>query len=105
MPVLELDEIPRNAGQYFGLVLVHGHIVFYANSPNALRVDTWFDGDDIPRFQQPLLPPRQPGVLVYLQPQSMAGAMHEETVQTVPRKNLPCSCINIAAACSGPDRG
>ena len=105
MPVLELDEIPRNAGQYFGTVSVHGHIVFDANSPNAFRVDARFDGDDVPRFQEPLLPTRQPGILVNFQPKPVAGAVHEEVVQTVPRQNLSCSRIDIAAACSGPDRG
>src|SRR4029077_14054539 len=64
MPVLELDEIPRNAGQYFGTVSVHGHVVFDANPPDAFRVDARFDGNDVSGFQALLLPPRHPGVLM-----------------------------------------
>src|SRR6476661_594399 len=64
MPVLELDEIPRNAGQYFGTVSVHGHIVFDANSPDAFRVHARFNGDDVSRFQALLLTPRHSGVLM-----------------------------------------
>src|SRR6266446_6808771 len=33
MPVSELDEIPRGAGQYFGFSGVHGYIVLDANAP------------------------------------------------------------------------
>src|ERR1700721_3803894 len=33
MPVSKLDEIPRNAGQYFGAARVHSDVVFNANSP------------------------------------------------------------------------
>src|SRR6266852_1832366 len=43
MPVLELDEIPRDAGQHFGTVGVHGHIIFDANPPDAFRVHARFD--------------------------------------------------------------
>jgi len=35
MPVSELDEIPRYAGQYFGIACVHGDVIFDANSPDA----------------------------------------------------------------------
>src|SRR6267143_5605889 len=34
MPVLEHDEIPRDAGQYFGTVGVHSDIILDANPPD-----------------------------------------------------------------------
>src|SRR5216684_2477618 len=98
MPVLNLDEIPRNAGQYFGTVSVHGHIVLDANPPDAFRVHSWFNGDDVSRFQALFLPPRHPGILVHLQPKPVAGAVQEEAVQTVPRQNLSCRRIDVTAA-------
>src|SRR6267378_122904 len=97
MPILELDEIPRNAGQYFGTVSVHGHIVFDANSPDAFRVHAGFNGDDVSRFQALLLPPRHSGVLMDFQPKPVAGAMHKQTIKMVTRQDPPCSSIHVAA--------
>src|SRR6267143_5496109 len=97
MPVLNLDEIPRNAGQYFGTVSVHGHIVFDANSPDAFRVHAGFNGNDVTWFQALLLAPRHPGVLMDFQPKPMAGAMLKQMVKMVTRQDLPCSSIHVAA--------
>src|ERR1700687_5342027 len=104
MPVLDLDEIPRNAGQYFGSVSVHGHIVFDADTPDSFHVYARFNGDDVAWFQAPLLPPRHSRAFVDFQPEPMAGTVHEESVQTVRCQNLPCGCIDVAAPCSVPDR-
>jgi len=35
MPALDLDEIPRCAGQYFCSVGVNGNIIFDANPPDT----------------------------------------------------------------------
>src|SRR5882762_1262934 len=105
MPVLELDEIPRNAGQYFGTVSVHGHIVFDANSPDAFRVHAGFNGDDVSRFQPLLLPPRHSGVLMDFQPKPVAGAMHKQTIKMVTCQDPPCSGIHVAAEGPIPRRG
>src|SRR2546429_7384733 len=43
MPALNLDEIPRCAGQYFRMVGVNGDIVFNANPPNACRIYARFN--------------------------------------------------------------
>src|SRR5882724_10928225 len=97
MPVLNLDEIPRNAGQYLGTVSVHGHIVLDANSPDAFRVHAGFNGDDVSRFQALFLPPRHLGVLMDLQPKPVAGAMHKQAIKMVTRQDSPCSGIYVAA--------
>ena len=67
MPVSELDEIPRYAGQYFGIPCVHGDVIFDANSPDARHVNPRFNRDHESRFQPCLLPARDPGILVYFQ--------------------------------------
>src|SRR5713226_10252273 len=77
MPVLELDEIPRDAGQYFGSVGVHGDIIFDANPPDAFRVHARFNGNHVPGLQALLLTPRQPGILVHHKAKSVACAVHE----------------------------
>jgi hypothetical protein len=80
MPVLELDEIPRCAGQYFRTVGVNGDIIFNPNPPDASRIHAWFNCDYISRFQAPLLPPRHPGILVHFKSQPMSRTVHEEMV-------------------------
>src|SRR6266481_3762853 len=85
MPVLNLDEIPRNAGQYFGTISVHSYIVFDANSPDAFRIHAGFDGNDVARFQALLLPPGHSRVLMHFQPKPVAGAMHKQTINMVTR--------------------
>src|SRR5882672_7432221 len=97
MPVLDLDEIPRNAGQYFGSLSVHGHIVFDADPPDAFCVHAGFNGDDVSRFQAFLLPPCHSGVLMDFQPQPVASAMHKQTIKMVTCQDLPCSSIHVAA--------
>src|ERR1700682_1454196 len=105
MPALDLDEIPRNAGQYFGTVSVHGNIVFDANSPDAFRVHAGFNSNHVSRFQALLLPPRHSGVLMALQPEPMAGAMNKQTIKMVTCQDLPCSSIHVAAGGAISDRG
>jgi hypothetical protein len=45
MPLSELDEIPRYAGQYFGISRVHGDVIFDSNTPHACHVNTRFYRD------------------------------------------------------------
>src|SRR5882724_321385 len=97
MPVLNLDEIPRNAGQYLGTVSVHGHIVLDANSPDAFRVHAGFNGNDVSRFQALLLPPRHSRVLMDFQPKPVAGTVYKQMIKMVTRQDPPCSSIHVAA--------
>jgi len=80
MPVSKLDEIPRYAGQYLGIPLVHGDVIFDTNSPYACHVDPGFNRNHEPRFQACLLPARHAGILMYFQAQSMPRAMREKPV-------------------------
>src|SRR5229473_2620775 len=95
MPVLNLDEIPRCAGQYFRPVSMHDHIIFDANPPNAFRVHAWFNCNYVAALQMPLLPSRQPGVFMHFEPKPMARAVHKQMAKAVPLQNLSCSCIDI----------
>src|SRR5271170_7937057 len=104
MPVSELDEIPRYAGQYFGIPCVHGDVIFNAYSPDAGHVNPRFNRDHESRFQPCLLPARDAGILVYFQAQSMPRAMCEKPVQFVAGQNLPRSSIHISAGNSGSYR-
>src|SRR5256885_15377650 len=47
MPLLDLNKIPRNAGEYFTSLGVHGHVVFDTNPPNARHIDAWFDRNHV----------------------------------------------------------
>jgi hypothetical protein len=102
MPVSKLDEIPRYAGQYFGIPCVHGDVIFYANSPDARHVNPRFNRDHESRLQPCLLPARYPRILMYFQAQSVPSAMREKPVQFVPSQNLPRSGIHVTAGDSGP---
>src|SRR5260370_12723166 len=95
MPVLNLDEIPRCAGQYFRSVSMHDHIIFDANPPNAFRVHAWFNCNYVAGLQMPLLPSRQPGVFMHFEPKPMARAVHKQMANAVRLQNLSCSCIDI----------
>ena len=55
MPVSKLDEIPRYAGQYFGIPCVHGDVIFDPDSPDACHVNPRFNRDHESRFQPYLL--------------------------------------------------
>ena len=80
MPVSKLDEIPRYAGQYFGVARVHSDVIFDANSPDARHVYPRFDRDHESRFQSRFLPTCHPGILMYFQAQSVPRAMSEKPV-------------------------
>ncbi len=97
MPALDLDEIPRCAGQYFRSVGVHCNIIFNTNSPDTRRIYTRFDGDYVPGLQAFLLPARHPGVLVHFEPQPMTRAVNKEMVEVIPRKDLPRRPVYVPA--------
>jgi hypothetical protein len=80
MPVSKLDEIPRYAGQYLGIPMVHGDVIFDANSPHACHVDPRFNRHHKSGFQARFLPARQAGILMYFQAQSVPRAMREKPV-------------------------
>src|SRR4029077_4363821 len=61
IPVSTLGEIPRYAGQYFGIPRVQSDVIFDANSPNARHVYPRFDRDHESRLQSRLLPACHPG--------------------------------------------
>jgi hypothetical protein len=50
MPLLDLYKIPRNAGEHFRTLSVHGNVVFDANSTRAWHVDTWLNRDHVSRL-------------------------------------------------------
>ena len=83
MPVLELDEIPRNAGQYLGTVGVHRHIVFNANPPDTFRVHPRFNRDYVSGLQAPLLASRHPRIFVHFESQPVTRAVHKQLFQPV----------------------
>ena len=104
MPVSELDEIPRYAGQYFGIPRVHGDVIFNANSPDARHVNPRFNRHHKSRLQPRFLAACHPRILVYFQAQSMPCAMGEKPVQFVTGQNLPRRGIHIPATDSGSYR-
>src|SRR5947208_15686622 len=94
MPALNLDEIPRCAGQYFRMVGVNGDIVFNANPPNACRIYARFNGDYVSRLQALLLPSRHPGIFLNCESRPMPRPVNKERVKANPAKNLPRPLIN-----------
>src|SRR6266851_4033262 len=107
MPILDLDEIPRCAGQYFRSVGVNGNIIFNSNPPDACRIYAGFNCDYVSRFQALLLPPRHPGILVHFESKPMARAVNKEMVEMIPGQDLPRRRIDIPAgyaACCCRDR-
>lgn len=67
MPLSNLNKIPRNTGENFRFVGVHGYIVFYANAPNSRHVDSGFDGNHISGNQGLCLAPRNTRRLMHLE--------------------------------------
>jgi len=80
MPVLELNEIPRCAGQYFRASGVNGDIILNANPADTRRIHARFDGNYISRLEALLLPPRHPGILMYFESKPMARAVNKKVV-------------------------
>src|SRR5438046_2823335 len=101
MPVLYLNEIPRNAGEHFGSAFVQGYVIFDPNSPDSRHVNTGLDGYHVPRLENPLLPFCNARISVDFQPKAMSGAMHEVLVQRSPREDIPGSRIYFPAGHSG----
>jgi len=95
MPALELNEIPRCAGQYFRTVSVHGNIIFDANSTDTRRIYSRFNRDYVPGLQASLLSTRHPGIFVNFEPQAVPCAMDEKVVQAVTCQDLPRRSIYV----------
>src|SRR4029077_11379294 len=88
MPVLELDKIPRDAGNHFCSVSMYDNVVLNPNSPDSGKLYTRFDGEQVAVCEPPVLPSSDPWIFVRLQPQTMALAVHKVTVETVTRQNF-----------------
>src|ERR1700683_2431705 len=102
MPLLNLNEIPRDAGEYFGVRCVHRYVVFDPNSPNARHVNTRLDRDYVSRLQGLLLSLGHPRILVHFEPEPMPGAVHEVPIETVTGQNRPGRGVHIPAANARP---
>src|SRR4029077_19585483 len=102
MPVLNLDEIPRCAGQYFRAAGVNGDIIFNTNPPDARRIHARFNRDYVSRLQAPFLSPRHPGIFVHFQSKPMARTVNKEMIYTMPCQDLSCRAINVPAGCAAP---
>src|SRR5215472_18110223 len=90
--------MPRRACQYLDTARVHGDIVFNANAPNAFRIHARFNRNYISRFQEPRLPLRDPGVLVYFQAQAVTRAVDEKTAKAITFQNAACRGVDFSAA-------
>jgi len=51
MPVLKLDEIPRDAGQNLAPLGAHSYIVFDSDTTHIFHVNARFYGNHIPGFK------------------------------------------------------
>ena len=77
---LDLNEIPRCAGQYFRTAGVNGYIILDAYPSDACRIHAGFNRDYVSRLQALILPPRYPGILVHFQSKSMARTVNKEMI-------------------------
>src|ERR1700745_3694612 len=75
--VLELNEIPRGAGQNFVTPLLHRDVVFDSNSAYTGNIHTRFYRNHVSQRKLSFLALCQPRVLVNFQPQTMTRAMDE----------------------------
>ena len=62
---------------------MHDDVVFDPDSPDTRHVNTWLDRDYIPRHQGLLLSLGDSRILVYLQPESVPGAVHEIPIEVM----------------------
>src|SRR5579864_3264389 len=99
-----LNEVPRNTGEQFVAVGVHGDVVFNANPSNAGHVNSRFDGNHVSRNQDVLLSARHAWIFVHFQAESVSGAMHKKRVKLVARQNSSGSGIDISTAGTRPRR-
>src|SRR5215469_4914896 len=101
--VLELDEIPRGAGQYFRTLFMHRYVVFDPDPPDARQIHTRFYRNHVSRGKLCFLPLGQPWVLVYFQSQAMPGTMHEILIQLMGSQNPSCRGIDLSTSPPRPD--
>jgi len=103
MPVLNLDEIPRCAGQYFRAAGVNGDIILDANPSDACRIHAGFNRDYVSRFQAPFLPSGYPGIFVHFESKPMAGTVNKQMIEMISRQDLSRRAIHVptgrAASC------
>ena len=90
MPVLDFDEIPRDAGQNFTAPGPNCHIIFYANATDTFDIHTRFYGNHISCFKSNRLPAGHPRRFVYFQPQTMSGTVHEICFEPALLQNFAC---------------
>src|SRR5258708_12501208 len=89
MPVLELNEIPRCAGQYFRASGVNGDIILNANPAHTPRIHPRVDGNYISPLQALLLPPPPLVTPLSFQPKPLAPALTQQGILSITRPALP----------------
>src|SRR5260370_41755724 len=60
---LDLCEIPRGAGQYFAMPLLHHDVIFDSNTAYTRNIHTRFYRNHVSRGKLRYLPPRRSGIL------------------------------------------
>src|SRR6476661_7480269 len=96
--VLELYEIPRGAGQDFGMFLMYRDVILNPNAPDACKVHPRFYRNHVSRGKLSFLAFRQSRVFMNLQPQTATCAVDKCLIELVGRQYPPGSCINVSAA-------
>src|SRR5262249_47159245 len=97
MPVSDLNEIPRKAGQYLRAPSIHPNIGPHPDAPQSCLVTSRLDGAHVPGFQHAALAFRNSGIFVPLNPKPVPGAMHKKAVQPMSCQDLSGCRIDLAA--------
>src|ERR1700761_9346164 len=94
---LDLNDIPRRAGEHFGFARVYRNIILDADAADARDVNSRFDGDDVTGLELLLLPSRDARVLVNFDTEAVPGAVGEVAVKLVAGENLPGRSVHFPA--------
>src|SRR5579884_2505658 len=104
IPVSELNEISRPAGQDFRPIPLNGYIVLNPYPADAFHINSWFNRYHVSLFQQALLALCNPRLFVDFQTKSMARAVNEKLVQFVTCQYPPRCCVHSFAGYPRPGR-
>src|SRR5437762_5148790 len=99
----DLDQLPCRPGQHFHTTLGHEHIVFDPHTAPARQVGAGLDGEDHAgghRFVRDFIvelwtPLRDARVLVYFNPESVAGPMTERVAEASLGQRVACGPIDL----------
>src|SRR5438046_470935 len=97
MPFLDLNEIPRCAGQYFRTASVNGYIVLDSYASDACRIHTGLNCDYVSRLQALFLPSRHPGIFMHFESKPVARTVNKKMVQTIAGQDLPRRRVDVPA--------